>query len=326
MAQSIVFHSGSYFIGNPILYSVTADSVGGTPVFHRIILEVSVSFGGSVRAIKMSEPVTNGQTVLIDISSALRSAFDGYEYPVNPPVEMPRVSYSMKAWDEWMTDGDIHTGQTATHNGGTCYPGAFSDRERMGTLVYRGSRKPRTSPELVCNGQVYYRSTYTGGTPIFSTRTYVIGTDDIRGVTGPSLYVLPSSTTDVYEMRFINGYGLYESICVRSLRTTDIAYNKKEYIIARQESISLSSRAVVQKQNDRETWKLSSQPLDKAWMQWFLHEFLLTECAWLKVDGQWLRVHIVPEDTVVGIDREKNGLLTVEFSVRFDMTGSPFAL
>ena len=96
------------------------------------------------------------------------------------------------------------------------------------------------------------------------------------------------------------------------------------YTIARRETLTKFSRGVSVKQNDYETWKMSSGPVDFRWQQWWLHEPLMAKWAWLNVDSQWMPVHIVSEETTVGIDRAKGNLLEVQFTLRFDINGSPF--
>jgi hypothetical protein len=43
------------------------------------------------------------------------------------------------------------------------------------------------------------------------------------------------------------------------------------------------------------------------------------------IAGHWIPCHIVPEDTVKGPDRTNASLIDIEFSVRLDINGSPFA-
>lgn len=325
MAQVIEYNSGSYFVGNPILYSVVSDNVTiGDPVFHRVVLEVSASLNtGSPVVVKMSQPCGNLERVNIDISSALRSVLDGYEYTAAPPAVPLRIAYHLRAWDEYMVDGetyDEHNTHVVTHEGGTVYPGRLSDRERMGSISYRGTCKPSSSPEIVQYDMYYLRP--SGSQPPFTIREININGSTIPTISGPGVYALPEHDPDCYEMRFVNRYGCHESILVKALRTTEVKYDVKEHIIARQESIGYMSRGVAYKKNDRETWKMATHPLDQKWQQWFLHEFLTSTWTWIYVGG-WLQVHIIPEETVAGMDRIKGDALSVQFSIRFDMTGSP---
>ena len=112
---------------------------------------------------------------------------------------------------------------------------------------------------------------------------------------------------------------------MRSYRTTEMNVSSESYIRAVQETFGSFSRGLVTKKNDYETWKLSSGPLDAAWDSWFLHEFLMAKFVWVKIDGNWIGCHIVPDETVDGIDRTSGNFMQVEFSVQLDINGSPLA-
>lgn len=335
MAQIIKYYSGSYHVGNPILYSVQADAPNGICVFHRVVLEVTASLrtssSGELRStvVPMSQPVESGEEALIDISSALRSVLDGYQYEPEPLLNPLYIPYTLRAWDEYMIDGetyDEHNTHIATHDGGTVYPGTLSDRERMvsnpSDIRYRGTCKPSATPEIALAGMVYLRP--EGTQPPFTIRQYTLSGTIPSTITNPSVYCLAADTPDVYEFRFVNRYGCLESAIVHSLPSSETKYDVHEYVIARQQSFLYSSRGVSRKRNDRETWKFTTQPLDRAWQQWWLHEALMAETAWIKIDGLWIQCHIIPEDTVAGVDRAKGDALTVTFSVRLDITGNPF--
>jgi hypothetical protein len=134
-----------------------------------------------------------------------------------------------------------------------------------------------------------------------------------------------AAPADAYALRFINSLGVHESLHLHCLRQTAVNVKTDHYIIARQETISQFSRGVTVKQNGYEQWKMSSGPLDLAWQRYYLHEVLMAEKAWIEIDGQWLPCHIIPEESTAGVDRSKGEALTVEFTIRFDINGSPFA-
>lgn len=340
MAQRIDFSSGSYYVGNPIIYRVVADTPNGICVFHRVVLEVTASlYGGSAQNYliattvnKMSQPVESGGMASIDISSALRSVLDNYQYKAEPPTYPLRIVYTLRAWDEFMIGGSTYEEHgIVSHTGATVYPGRLSDRERLviqtahpDAIIYVPSTKPTTTPEIVCAGHTYVRP-YKDDT--HRKPPFPIG---MVNVTDQSVlegrYVLPSTTKDCYEMRIVNRFGYHEYVCMHSLRSAEVKYDVKNSIVARQETLLNISRGVSRKLNDRETWKISTYPLDQAWQQWFLHEFMIAEDSWIKIDGLWLQVHILPEETVKAIDRVKADALTVDFSLQFDITGSPFEM
>lgn len=143
---------------------------------------------------------------------------------------------------------------------------------------------------------------------------------------GREVFALPASQrTDRYEFRFVNGLGCLESISVCSLSTTEMNVTSESYIRSIQETFGKFSRGVVIKSNDYETWKLSSGPLDIYWQSWFMHEFLMTKKAWIKIGANWIPCHILADETVSGLNRQENGICEVQFSMQLDINGSPLA-
>ena len=124
-------------------------------------------------------------------------------------------------------------------------------------------------------------------------------------------------------MRFINSLGVHESAHISCLRTTDVNISTTKMAISVQERIDKFSRGMMLKENDYETWHMTTGPIDRAWMQYWLHEVLMARWAWLKVDGAWLPVHIVADETVAGPDRTKAEMMQVQFGLQFDINGSP---
>lgn len=95
MAKNLKLVGGSPLIGSPIVYSVVADTLKGEVSFHNVKIEVTagimpaaddrdVNKEYSVK-IPFSTPANSGETVEIDISSALRAAADNYIYTFVPP-------------------------------------------------------------------------------------------------------------------------------------------------------------------------------------------------------------------------------------------------
>ena len=108
MAANLKLVDGSIFNGNPITFAVTPVKIEGTPAFHRMVFEVKCGMsGGNYETIRLTEPVLaeDGTEVTVDISSALRTFRDSYEYAPEPGV-MPVVKFNVSAYDEYMIDGN----------------------------------------------------------------------------------------------------------------------------------------------------------------------------------------------------------------------------
>ena len=317
--------TGSKFIGCPMVVPVTPGNIPTGAVFHRVRLAVKVN---TAYDFEFSTPV-NGQSVVnFDISSALRAVADRYEFTATPnPISnasYPSYSYTATCYDDYLLNGVAQTGQTTdTTSMDTLYMGRLTDRERLtGERPVAWSRKPvqkaDCTPEVVFVGCEYLLAGAFSQAPSVQTQTIAAG-----GATQRTYPI--AKPRDGYELRFINSLGVHESLHVQCLIGGETAITTDRHVIARQETVTQFSRGVSIKLNDHERWKMSSGPLDRAWQQYYLHEPLMARWAWLKVDGQWLPVHILPDETVPGIDRQKASLLEVPFTIEFDINGSPFA-
>lgn len=343
MAQAIQFLSGSPLIGSPLVYNVTASVVTGEVTFHRVKLEITAGLqGGDNSVILDSSPCNSGEIVKFDISSALLSVADGYDYTSTPPDNYPYIQFSLRAWDEYMQNGTLYeTVGLVTNDGGRALMGGYSDLDRLLAADSKGgnkstkvfTRKPTTLPEVVCAGETYIRpaelvATIGNITAGPQSVAYDIAIDSdnpegLRTVGGAQIYVIPMQA-DRYQFRFINSLGVMESIGVTSLRETSIAITKNNYTLTKQELFSEFSRYMIVKSNDAETWKLSSGPVDLMWQQWFIHEFLMTKHAWIKIGTLWIPCIIDPDETVTGVNRHDKSMLQVQFGVKLDINGSPF--
>ena len=338
MASNLQLISGSPLIGSPIVYQVTAGLPVGDVTFQRVKMYVTarLSTDSTARRYEMSQPADKGETVEIDIRSALQAVADKYEYTAEPPTRYPYIVFSLEACDEYMQNGQ-NSGDVGitTNPGGCALMGSFSDLERLkaqqaGRNTTKFTRKPNglAAAEIVTVGETYLRpepmavgiGNITNGPRV---RSYTITGEGYHtlsvGSESVKVYAV-ADHQDRYCLRFVNGLGVVESVSVESLVSEDVAYVK-----ARQELFNQVSRGAVVKQNDQERLKLSSGPVDRLWQQWFLHELLTTPQAWIWIDEMWVPCHIVPEETVSGLSRVDGKPLEVQFTVRLDIAGSPFA-
>ena len=163
MAQKITLTSGSVLNGNPITFTIQPNVITGTdddgnivyPSFHRVILEITCGMsGGDFETIKMSSPVeteSNTAEVKVDVSSALRTFRDSYEYTVLPTT-YPIVKFTVKAYDEYMLSGEVKQTGTVYFPSETISLctlfGAFSDLDRLtsnGTIITLSTMAPESS-------------------------------------------------------------------------------------------------------------------------------------------------------------------------------------
>lgn len=309
-----------------------------------------------------------------DISSALQAVADKYAYAATPPERYPYIKFRIEAWDEWMIDGTVYPEQGVVQWPslpvgkqqfyGYAFMGAWTDLERMNANESEGveyidtlrmSRKPTSSPEIVFTGcefiypDQFQRSIldtdhmseganpqFVSGAPTDGPRSlaYTPQVDGAAIIGGHNIYAVPRPAETGYLLRFVNGLGCMESLHVQSLVKREANITTTKHAVARQETLKKFSRSVVRKSNDRETWQLTSGPLDEAWASWYIHEFLMAEQIWIGLTpapflgrvGEgllWLPCHVVPEETTVLEDREKAQPLEVLFRLEMDINGSP---
>lgn len=342
MASFLKLNSGSVFNGNPIVFTVNPIVLDGSPSFHRMIFEVKCGVsGGNYEIIKMSEPINkeDGTAVTIDISSALRSFRDSYEYSSEPGV-MPVVKFNVSAYDEYMTDGEVKKSEPVSYLAGkdvkqTLF-GGFSDYDRLMATkdimpVSRMTRKPITIPQLACVGEtIIYADSYTPAIDFTTAawdapeaKAFTITQEGQQTIGDISIYAMPQSETSRRtEFRFINSFGVLESVSVPRVYSKKLGITTTNYTVTRKETLRSFSRATVRKQNNQEEWNFQTDPLDEAWLAWYLHEFLMAEHAWININGKYLPCTITAGEEISFDDKTKETMHSVSFTAKLDFHGS----
>lgn len=341
MAANLKLVDGTIFNGNPITFSVTPITLSGSPSFHRMVFDVKCGMsGGNYETIRMTEPVLteDGKAVQIDISSALRSFRDSYEYSPQPGV-MPVVKFNVSAYDEYMINGELHKSDHVSYLAGeevkqTIF-GGFSDYDRLmgeqDMKVSRLTRKPKTTPQLVCVGeQLVYAEDYNPAVSLATatwdapeTKAFDIATEGAQTVGGQQIFTLPASEAERRtEFRFINSFGVLESISIPKSYAQEVNIQATNYTVSRKETLHLFSRSAVRKQGNQEGWNYMTDPLDENWLAWYLHEFLMSGHVWLKINGKFLPCNIENEDTIKFSDDTNTDMYSVSFTARLGFCGS----
>ena len=343
MAAYLKLVEGSIFNGNPITFSVTPLKIeGSTPAFHRMVFEVKCGMsGGNYETIRLTEPVLseNGKEVTVDISSALRSFRDSYNYSPVPGI-MPVVKFNVSAYDEYMIDGN--PGQTKPVSylpdeevKQTIF-GGFSDYDRLtaeneAMPVSRMTRKPTTTPQLACVGEtIIYVDPYSPAvdflTPTWDApeaKSFTITNEGQQTVGDISVFALPQSeAVRRTEFRFINSFGVLESISVPRVYSKKLNITFTSYTVTRRETLRSLSREAVRKQNNQEEWNFQTDPLDEEWLAWYLHEFLMSEHTWININGKFLPCTIIAEEEITFHDKTKQEMHSVSFTAKLDFCGS----
>jgi hypothetical protein len=352
MAKQILLTSGSILAGNPITFSIKPSDAGTSPSFHRVIVEVTYdNNNGNYEVIKLSVPVTQeGKDVVLDVSSALRVPLEDFQY--SPLVATyPMVKWYIKAYDEYMnSNGELKTNQGIqyypqepnTSDGGAtnlrCIAGAFWDIERMVSGVTKSvkslSRKPQSLPQLMVVGDTY------AYTPAYSESQSLLGSSGLNGLTAPqsreveitkeglqtigeqSIYAMPKDEgKDRMVFRFINSFGVLECVSIPRTYSKKLSIQSSSYTVTKLETFNSFSRSAVSKKNDRESWLFMTDPLDENWLQWYLHEFLMSNHIWINVKGNWIPVTVIPEDEITFLDKTNTNMYSVSFTAKLDIYG-----
>ena len=235
MAAYLKLVEGSIFNGNPITFAVTPVKIEGIiPSFHRMVFDVKCGMsGGNYETIRLTEPVLteDGTEVTVDISSALRSFRDSYEYSPEPGV-MPVVKFNVSAYDEFMVNGNPGSVPSISYLPGnevkqTIF-GGFSDYARLTAAtesmpVSRMTRKSTTTPQLACVGEtIIYVDPYSPAVDLFTptwdapeAKAVTITNEGQQTIGDISVFAMPQSEASRRtEFRFINTFGVLESISV----------------------------------------------------------------------------------------------------------------
>lgn len=346
MAQSISIDSGSVLIGSPIEVSVQAESVGIKATFHRVKLIVSaaLSTDGQYEDFELSAPVTDGETAIFDISDALRTVAGKFTYsPVTAEYTYPYLAYTLKAWDEYMTDGILHEKVAERNYGSTMYAlmGAFTDTERYlsgGTKsVTSFSRKPLKGEVCSQNENVIYPMAL--GSPISiitklssGPRVYIKTLTDESGSVnvGERQVYVDTNAANRVQFQFVNGLGVVESISAESLEALETSGTSEITAITAPASFKNVNRMSANKSGRRPKYKLSTGAITQEWAEWWHNEFFdasdkfrktLAASCWMKINGTWFPCVPVLEDDFTLYDRNENGMVKIDFTVHLAIDG-----
>jgi len=321
------------------MISVGAEFLGSKVNFHRVKLEVTVAMtdvSTDFDTYTFSSPAGDGEIIQIDISSALRSVAELFEHTyLTQSYTYPFLKYTLKAYDEYMKDGVLYEKVGERDYGGTLNSlmGSFSDMERYISGVTRSiqkfTRKPSFGEICATSETLFYpvtlpapASIQTGVTTGPTVKAYPLAS--IGGsVTydGHTIYVI-SAEPNRFQFQFVNRLGVIESISAICLPESVIEKSVEQFIVTAPGSFNKFRRNIVRKITDRRTLKMSSGPVDEQWADWWTHEFLNTEQAWMFVDGYWIPCSILPDEEVKGINQAANDFPQIQFSVRPDIGGS----
>lgn len=319
--------SGSPLIGSPIIVEVIAAEVAAvdTLAYHRVVVQVVAALEGvdtdyttQQFYATIGDESLAGRTKQFDISSALQTVADKYEYTCNAAT-YPRIKFRIVAWEELMVNGVPSSGTETEYPGRSgqnplylfALQGAYSKADRRAATngfkkVREFSRKPSSAPQIVCVGETFaYTPAFNGTETTPATSPFTgYGLDDLpcgptsvvttiantgaQIIGGKSVYAMPKAkaTRDRREFRFINSLGVLDSISVYSLAEVVAQADSTMFSKAVYESFAGFARAFYRKHDGPEKLKMSSGAVDRHWQQWFQHEFCMGKHVWMFVPDE----------------------------------------
>ena len=193
------------------------------------------------------------------------------------------------------------------------------------------SRKPQSLPQLMVVGDIYaYTPAYSAPQSLLDSATLVapqsreveITKEGLQTIGEQSIYAMPEDEgKDRMVFRFINSFGVLECLSIPRTYSKKLSIQSSNYTVTKLETFNSFSRSAVSKQNNRESWLFMTDPLDENWLQWYLHEFLMSNHIWINVKGNWIPVTIIPEDEITFLDKTNTNMYSVSFTAKLDIYG-----
>lgn len=170
--------------------------------------------------------------------------------------------------------------------------------------------------------------TYTGATLVpksieIDTSDFVVGELNIQLVhgTGVSMKRIVPETSDMRHFIFLNGFGLLESVTAVTRESLTYNIESETYVVPKEITYNGNTSVLTYSDAAKGTLKMSSGYVNREWAEWWVNEFATTRRAWMKIEGRFLPVSIVPEEKNELYDRSKPGLMAVNFNVRYSFAG-----
>lgn len=305
--------------------------------------------------------IKEGNDVELDLSSAIGTLLRDYQYTPYPATYPMVKWYIRVYDEYMDSNGELHTNvgehfypkkPEASDGGATnlrCIAGAFWDIERMVSGVTKSvkslSRKPQSLPQLMVVGDTYaYTPAYPKPQSLLDSpeklvvdqslvdnpkklvapqsREVEITKEGLQTIGEQSIYAMPKEEgKDRMVFRFINSFGVLECVSIPRTYSKKLSIQSSSYTVTKLEPFNSFSRSAVSKKNDRESWLFMTDPLDENWLQWYLHEFLMSNHIWLNVKGNWIPVTIIPEDEITFLDKTNTNMYSVSFTAKLDIYG-----
>jgi hypothetical protein len=282
---------------------------------------------------------------------------------LNVKQTVTKVEFSYTATEKYLDGIDEHTGASVASETHRAIAGAQTDMERLlatsedtlatlapGQILSRkpeSERIPADSTLLVpcvpiSGSQIQeWKVTQDGNTQAFNTgptEYYLPASIEVDptalGLTegafevyacndrAKSKYLVPASE-DYREFRFVNSFGLMESVVAECKEALSYSLDSEVYEMPMDVAFNGHKQVASLTGKPYGTLAMSSGFVNREWADWWVNEFLTAEKVYLREGNVWLPVAVVPDDTVKLYDRTKTDLVEVDFDIRYSFEGSP---
>lgn len=151
--------------------------------------------------------------------------------------------------------------------------------------------------------------------PDAKTLSAVIGDD-----TSKIAYIGKKKGT-AYHFSFKNGLGMLESITCYSREKVTANMETTESVNTPDRSLGNAVTSFSRKGEVSVSYHLSTGFINKEWAQWFVSEFFASDECYMSVEGDWVPVSIIPDDTTTLYDETKPVPISLDFTVKPQFSG-----
>ena len=337
------------FIDNPIMVGVEPLSFDSNSTFRQVVIEVTVTptfQNAKQSSYKFYADASTGETVWMDISTALRGAMNAWQHDINTVTaddttfSYPYATFNINVYKKYLLNGSVYEELHESRNGAYAYYGGLTEMERLtfskhaadifvneSTPTFYFTRKPSSkgNGELIETG--FYRSYYYYSyekKQIF-TRLYkpVAANEGKESSDGAGYFWQLPVSGERRQFAFVNSLGVIETIMAQSRESLsyDIESNTKSLVTTPQ--YKPNPNITTHKTGGRNKWQMSSGKVNREWADWWVTEFLMAKKFWMLHNGMWLPVVVTPADDSMEIyNRSENNLPHVDFDVQLAVKGS----
>lgn len=336
------------FIDNPVIVSVTNNTDVEGSSMHQTVVSIYTDFQTQQQCYAFECESSPGETVSIDISSALRALIKPNEWIPSywkdgSVISYPWMAFGIKVYDRYMLDGVIRNGVESYYpsngQGAKAFLGGLSSLDRLVLSLHPGSffsqltfsRKPASGGRWGA-GDLVLTSAYTSQ----GVQTTVREITDSEAVL----------SARYRHFLFVNSMGVYETVSAVMRESLSYSMEATVHSLVQRPLYKDGSFLSTYKTSPRAVMQMSSGYTTPEWADWWTSEFLAAKHYWVRmdlpgrylqtVDGngkvisvewekttEWVPCTIVPseEETLV-YDRAEQELPHVDFEVKLSAPGS----